>query len=211
VKKMSRSEKCVWATLLAGALAFLVVAAAGCSTLDRAAYRQEVTWTNAPVVSVFTNTVVQTNTIPIVVERTNVVYVTNATTGAVSGYATREPVATNVVAALVTNFVPVFYTNVVQVPVTSLVAKPEAEAAIQAAGSVVNTFAPGVGSILALALAGLYHGYRQVRNVKVNKLPRNPVRIYGPKTRILGPYLQGIVHVSSLPLLKCYPLPLCVS
>ena len=52
MKKMSRSEKCVWATLLAGALAFLVVAAAGCGTLDRAAYRQEVTWTNAPVVTV---------------------------------------------------------------------------------------------------------------------------------------------------------------
>jgi anaerobic selenocysteine-containing dehydrogenase len=55
----------------------------------------------------------------------------------------------------------------VQVPVTNLVAKPEVEAAFSAAGSVVNTFAPGVGSILALALAGLYHGYRQVRNRNV--------------------------------------------
>ena len=73
------------------------------------------------------------------------------------------------VTAVVTNVVPVFYTNVVQVPVTNLVAKPEAEAAIQAAGSVVNTFAPGIGSILALALAGLYHGYRQVRNRRVNE------------------------------------------
>ncbi len=166
---MSRSEKCVWATLLAGALAFLVIAAAGCSTLNRAAYKQEVTWTNAPVVSVFTNTVVQTNTIPVIVERTNVVYVTNAVSGAVSGYATREPVATNVVTALVTNFVPVFYTNMVQVPVTNLVAKPEALAAIDAVGSVTNTFLPGIGSILALALGGLYHGYRQVRNRKVNE------------------------------------------
>ncbi len=167
--RMSRGEKFVWATLLAGALAFLVACAAGCSTLDRAAYRQEVTWTNAPVVQVVTNMVVQTNTVPIVVERTNVVYVTNAASGAVSGYATREPVATNVVTALVTNFVPVFYTNMVQVPVTNLVARPEVEAAFSAAGSVVNTFAPGVGSILALALAGLYHGYRQVRNRKVNE------------------------------------------
>ena len=52
---------------------------------------------------------------------------------------------------------------------TNLVAKPEAEATIQAAGTVVNTFAPGVGSIMALALGGLYHGYRQVRNRKVNE------------------------------------------
>ena len=50
-----------------------------------------------------------------------------------------------------------------------LVAKPEALAAIDATGSVVNTFMPGIGSILALALGGLYHGYRQVRNRKVNE------------------------------------------
>src|SRR5512135_625171 len=169
MKKMSRGEKCVWAALMGGALALLVACASGCGTLDRAAYKEEVTWTNAPVVHVFTNTVVVTNTVPVVTERTNVVYVTNAMSGAVSGYVAREPVATNMVTALVTNFVPVFYTNVVQVPVTNLVAKPEAEAAIQAAGSIINTFAPGVGSILALALAGLYHGYRQVRNRKVNE------------------------------------------
>ena len=166
--KMSRGEKIVWAAAMAGALALLVACASGCSTLDRA-FKQEVTWTNAPVVHVFTNTVVLTNTVPVVVERTNVVYVTNASTGAVAGHLAREPVATNMVTALVTNVVPVFYTNVVQVPVTNLVAKPEAEAAIQAAGSVVNTFAPGIGSILALALAGLYHGYRQVRNRRVNE------------------------------------------
>jgi hypothetical protein len=165
---MSRKEKCVWATLLAGALAFLVVCAAGCGTLDRA-YRQEVTWTNAPVVQVFTNTVVVTNTVPLVTERTNIVYVTNATTGAVAGYLSREPVATNLVSAVVTNFVPVFYTNQVQVPVTNLVARPEALATIEAVGTVTNTFLPGVGSILALALGGLYHGYRQVRNRRVNE------------------------------------------
>jgi len=168
MKKMSRGEKIVWAAAVAGALALLVACASGCSTLDRA-YKQEVTWTNAPVVHVFTNTVVVTNTVPVVTERTNVVYVTNAATGAVSGYVAREPVATNLVSSVVTNFVPVFYTNIVQVPVTNLVAKPEAEAVIQAAGSVVNTFAPGIGSIVALALAGLYHGYRQVRNRRVNE------------------------------------------
>src|SRR5512136_1997750 len=140
----------------------------GCSTLDRA-YKQEVMWTNAPVVHVFTNTVVLTNTVPVVTERTNIVYVTNATTGAVAGYLAREPVATNLVAAVVTNFVPVFYTNIVQVPVTNLVAKPEALATIEATGSIVNTFLPGIGSILALVMGGLYHGYRQVRNRKVNE------------------------------------------
>jgi hypothetical protein len=74
------------------------------------------------------------------------------------------------VATIFTNFVPVFYTNMVQVPVTNLVAKPEVLAAIDATGSVVNTFMPGIGSIFALALGGLYHGYRQVRNRKVNEV-----------------------------------------
>jgi hypothetical protein len=73
------------------------------------------------------------------------------------------------VAAVVTNVVPVFMTNIVQVPVTNLVERPEAIAAISATGSIVNTFFPGVGSIVALALGGLYHGYRQVRNRKVNE------------------------------------------
>jgi hypothetical protein len=136
--------------------------------MDRA-YNREVTWTNAPSVHIFTNTVVVTNTVPVVTERTNIVYVTDPATGAMSGYATREPVATNMVTAVVTNFVPVFYTNMVQVPVTNLVAKPEAEAAISATGSIINTFVPGIGSIVALALGGLYHGYRQVRNRKVNE------------------------------------------
>jgi hypothetical protein len=122
-----------------------------------------------PLTHVFTNTVVATNTVAQVTERTNLVLVTNAVTGAVSGYATVEPVATNFVSLLLTNFVPVFQTNVVAVPVTNLVAKPEAEATIQAAVSVVNTFLPGIGSILALVLGGAYHGYRQVRNRKVNE------------------------------------------
>ncbi len=141
----------------------------GCSTLDRA-YKQEVTWTNAPVVHVVTNTVVVTNMVPPVVERTNVVFVTNALSGAVTGYAVREPVVTNLVAKVVTNFVPVFMTNPVQVPVTNLVSKPGAVTAIAAAGSIVNTVAPGFGSVLALALGGLYHGYRQVWNRKVNEV-----------------------------------------
>jgi hypothetical protein len=155
-----------WLGALAGASILLMVA--GCGTLDRA-YKKQVTWTNAPVVQVVTNTIVATNVVPQVIERTNVVLVTNSATGAVSGYATREPVATNFVTVVLTNLVPVFFTNLVQVPVTNLVAKPEAEATIQAAGSVVNTFLPGIGSMIALALGGLYHGYRQVRNRKVNE------------------------------------------
>src|SRR5512140_1811075 len=165
---MRHSEKWFWGMVMAAAVALLLACTSACSTLDRA-YKQEVTWTNAPVVHVFTNTVVVTNTVPVVTERTNIVFVTNAVSGAVSGYATREPVATNMVAAVVTNFVPVIYTNVVQVPVTNLVARPEALAGIDATGSIVNTFVPGIGSIVALALGGLYHGYRQLRNRKVNE------------------------------------------
>ena len=166
-----RNAKCggwLGAVVALGAVLVAVGGLSGCSTLDRA-YKQEVTWADEPVVHVFTNTVVVTNTVPVVTERTNIVYVTDAATGAVSGSMSRQPVATNMVADVVTNFVPVFYTNVVQVPVTNLVAKPEAEAAISATGSVINTLAPGIGSIVALALGGLYHGYRQVRNRKVNE------------------------------------------
>lgn len=159
-----------WVVLgtMVATLAVCVGGLSGCSTVDRA-YRQEVTWTNAPVVHVLTNTVVVTNVVPVVTERTNIVFVTNEMSGAVSGYATREPVATNLVTAVVTNVVPVFMTNLVQVPVTNLLAKPEALATIEATGSIVNTFAPGIGSIVALVLGGLYHGYRQVRNRKVNE------------------------------------------
>ena len=159
--------KCVLMTA-AVCTAVAIAGLSGCGTLDRA-YNQEIAWTNTPTIHVFTNTVVVTNTVPVVTERTNFVYVTDASSGAVSGFAMREPVATNMVTTVVTNFVPVIVTNFVQVPVTNLVAKPETEAAISATGSIINTFAPGVGSIVALALGGLYHGYRQVRNRKVNE------------------------------------------
>ena len=115
----------------------------GCATLDRA-YRQEVTWTNAPAVQVVTNTVV----------------VARSVTG---------PMGTNTVTEVVTNFVPVFYTNMVRVAVTNLVARPKVLATIEAAGVGINTLMPGIGSIVALVLGGLYHGYRQLRNRKVNE------------------------------------------
>src|SRR5690348_6685509 len=98
----------------------------GCAMLDRA-YRQEVAWTNAPVVTVATNMVV----------------VSRSVTG---------PGGTNVVVEVVTNFVPVFYTNLVRLAVTNLVDRPEAVATTEAAGGLLNTFAPGIGSIVALVL-----------------------------------------------------------
>jgi hypothetical protein len=138
-----KNEKC-------GGLAWMIVAGlvlagglSGCATLDRA-YKREVTWTNAPVVQVVTNQVVVTRSVA-------------------------DPVGGSVVTELVTNFVPVFCTNLVQVPVTNLVARPEALATIEATGSVINAFVPGIGSIVALALGGLYHAYRQIRNRKVNE------------------------------------------
>ncbi len=154
-----------WVAVLA---AVAVAGLSGCASLDRA-YDSEVTWSDVPVVKVVTNTVVVTNIVPQVVERERIVMVTNSVSGAVSGYVEREPVATNLVTLLVTNTIPVFETNVVSVPVTNLVAKPAALATIEATGGVVNTFLPGIGSIVALVLGGLYHGYRQVRNRKVNE------------------------------------------
>jgi hypothetical protein len=144
---MRATEKWMWGLVLAATLAMVLACVNGCSTVDRA-YDRKVTWTNAPVVQVRTNTVVVTNTVAVV---------------------TGDPAATNFVTALVTNTVPVFMTNLVQVPVTNLVDKPEALATIGATGAVVNTFAPGIGSIVALALGGLYHGYRQARNRRVNE------------------------------------------
>ena len=120
---MKQTKRGVWfgAAVMVVAAMLAVSGLSGCSTLDRA-YKKEVTWTNQPVVEVVTNTVVVTNLVPQVVERTSVVYVTNTVSGAVSGYVTREPVATNIITAVVTNLMPVFYTNIVQVPVTNLVA-----------------------------------------------------------------------------------------
>ena len=79
----------------AGLMGLVLVAAltwfSGCATMDKA-YEQQVTWTNTPVVKTSTTTVVLTNIVPQVVERTKVVMVTNEATGAVSGYTAREPI-----------------------------------------------------------------------------------------------------------------------
>src|SRR5262249_46317125 len=55
------------------------------------------------------------------------------------------------------------------VAVTNLTARPEVLATIEAAGAGINTFMPGIGSVVAIVLGGLYHGYRQIRNRKVNE------------------------------------------
>jgi hypothetical protein len=155
--------KIKWTTAMAAA----VMLVAGCSTLDRA-YDQEVTWTQEPVVHVFTNTVMVTNFIPQFAEETIVSFETNAVSGEVVRNVEIVPVETGLLSVIETNRVPVYETNYVDVPVTNLVAKPGAESIIQGTATIVNTFAPGLGSLFALALGGLYHGYRQVRNKKVN-------------------------------------------
>jgi hypothetical protein len=160
---MKWNGKLGWAAVIAA-----VVLVTGCSTLDRA-YDEEVTLTEQPVVHMYTNTVVVTNFVPTLIERTNVVLATNTLSGEVTGNIVREPVATNVVELVQTNYVRVIETNFVSVPVTNLVAKPGAESMIQGAAMITNTLAPGLGSLVALALGGLYHGYRQVRNRKVNE------------------------------------------
>lgn len=69
--------------------------------------------------------------------------------------------ATNLVTATLTNTVPGIETK--------LVARPAALATIGAVGAVGDTYLPGIGSMIALLLGGLSHGYRQVRNRKVNE------------------------------------------
>jgi hypothetical protein len=154
-----------WTMAMAAAV---MVVAVGCSTFDRA-YDKEVTWTQEPVVHVFTNSIVVTNYVPQYTEETVVSFETNAVSGEVVRNVAMVPVQTGTLSVVETNRVPVYETNYVDVPVTNLVAKPGAESIIQGTATIVNTFAPGLGSLFALALGGLYHGYRQVRNKKVNQ------------------------------------------
>jgi len=112
---------------------------------------------------------VVTNYVPQVVTAELVTSVTNAVTGEVSRQVTIEPVATNVVEVLRTKEVVELATNQVTQPTTNLTASPAALATIEATGSVVNAFLPGFGSMVALVLGGLYHGYRQLRNRRVNE------------------------------------------
>lgn len=168
MKGINNTKTMTWMVAGAAAAGLLLLLGTGCSTLDRA-YDQAVTYRPEPVVHIYTNTVVVTNQVPQFTEETVVVLETNAVTGEVLNRVQIVPVETGRLRVLETNFVPVYETNYVQVPVTNLVAKPGAESVIQGTATIVNTFAPGLGSLVALALGGLYHGYRQVRNRKVNE------------------------------------------
>jgi hypothetical protein len=122
----------------------------GCAALDRG-YGKAVVSAPATVVTAVTNPVVSQVEVPVV----------SAGAGGVT--------VTNYVDAWVTNRVVVLSTNVVSVPVTNLVALPAVDAGIRAAGSVVDLLVPGIGSLAALALGGVYHVYCQVRNKRVNE------------------------------------------
>lgn len=136
----------VWAAAVVAAV--MVV---GCGTLDRAAYDEEVVWTEQEVVTEVTTPVVVTNRLA-------------STVAGADGL--RETVWID---ELATNNVRTFETNTVPVAVTNLVARPSAEAVIEGVGAATNLYAPGLGSVLALVLGGLYHGYRQLRNRRVNE------------------------------------------
>jgi len=51
-------------------------------------------------------------------------------------------------------------TNIVAVKYTDWAERPGIVAGIGAAGTVVDTFVPGVGTLISLALAGLYGAWR---------------------------------------------------
>jgi hypothetical protein len=131
------------------ALAALAAVLCGCSTLDKL-YSRQVTTNTVATVSPVTNAVTVTNTV------TQTFTLTNGVT------------QTNVVAVVVTNTFLAWQTNIATVTVTNLVDSPAAETTVTAVGGVVNTFLPGVGSLVALLAGGAYHIYRQARNKQVN-------------------------------------------
>lgn len=152
--------------LLAGCfLALGLLGLAGCGTMDQA-YLAQVTMTNVARVEWRTNTVILFTNATEVIERTNTIFVTNA-----AGMAEPKAVLqtfTNYAPVFLTNFVAVPFTNLVAVPVTNLVARPEVETGIKATGTIVDTFAPGLGGLVGAALMGAYHIYQAGRNKKTN-------------------------------------------
>ena len=160
-------KKRIGVAVLMLSVAVVLAMASGCKTADRLLYNQAVTYTNAVVERVITNTVTVTNTDYQILERTRTVYVTNES-GVVAGAVVREPVATNLVSSIVTNYVPVIVRVPEVVAVTNLVDRPGVLAAIELLPKGVDTFVPGLGSLLGLALAGAYHMYQQARNKKVS-------------------------------------------
>ena len=152
-----------WMIGAASCVLAALAAVSGCRSVDRLLYRQGVTYTNAVVERVVTNAVVVTNVVVEFLERATVVYETNAL-GVVAGSVRREPVATNLVSSVVTNYVPMIVRVAQGVVVTNLVERPGVALVAETLPKAVDGLVPGLGSLLALVLGGLYHGYRQVRN-----------------------------------------------
>jgi len=69
----------------------------------------------------------------------------------------------------VTNTTVERVTNIVAVTYTNWLERPAIVAGIGAAGTVVDTFVPEVGTLISLALAGLYGAWARLRNRKVNE------------------------------------------
>lgn len=121
------------------------VLAAGCSTFNRAAYQPQAVTNTGPVAITVTNTVTVTNQAPVVTQ-------------------TPAGPVTNFVPILVTNTVPAWQTQIVTTVSTQWLEKPEITAAVQSGGAIVNTFAPGLGTLAATALLGLLGMVREWQN-----------------------------------------------
>ena len=124
--------------------------------------------TNTAVAATVTNIVTVTNLVPVVLETTNLVGVTNLVGGGAVVEASRAW-TTNSAAVVVTNTTVERVTNIVAVTYTNWLERPAIVAGIGAAGTVVDTFVPGVGTLISLALAGLYGAWARLKNRKVNE------------------------------------------
>ena len=98
--------------------------------------------------------------------QTNVVFVTNSIT------VTNTVVSTLTVTNSQNQIIPVFQTNTVLQTIPQIVTQtnyvfsssPATTASIQSVGAVVNTFAPGIGSVISAALIGLIGLWGGIRN-----------------------------------------------
>lgn len=125
----------------------------GSSWAERKLYNVETNYVPHVIVQTVTNFV------PVIVERTNTVAVTNL------GVVTFQTNVFNVtnITELVQQFTQ---TNIV--PVTSLVDKPAAVETIRTVGGIAGGYA-GIGGLLSTALVGAYGVYRRFRNRKVQE------------------------------------------
>lgn len=120
----------------------------------------------------------QTNEATVTAYRTNTVVVQQVVTNTV---AVTQPVTNTVgVVQFVTNQVPVpvvqYVTNqeavAYQAPVPAYTETPKdsVKASVQAGGAVLNTFAPGIGSLVSAAIMALLGGWGYVRSSKASAL-----------------------------------------